>query len=171
MHIIYATTACNAGRSQRLDWLKLLDAFGCCFPDSPLHTARCSDLPRIWLLSPTNLAFGFGHSDYKWLQKTLFGFRTVCGFDGCYKFLWRDLRSSLHEWVLQRWDCIEDRRTRQLLCSVYYLLFCRVSLLQSVTMLQLNQKRMHNYDEYESGCHFQGIAILINDQSCIESCL
>ena len=30
-----------------------------------LRTVRCLDLPRIWLLSPTNLAFGFGHSDHK----------------------------------------------------------------------------------------------------------
>lgn len=40
------------------------DAFGCCFSDAR-RTVRCLDLPRIWLLSPTNLAFGFGHSDHK----------------------------------------------------------------------------------------------------------
>ena len=54
----------------------------------------------------------------KWLQETSKNDKAfvivwnVCGFGGCCKLRNRDLRSSLHEWVLQRWDCLEDRRTR-----------------------------------------------------------
>lgn len=50
--------------------------------------------------------------------------------------------------------------------SYYFVLFIvlqfyRISLLKSVTMLQLNQKQMNTCDGSESGCRFQGIAILI----------
>ena len=115
-----------------------------------LRTVRCLDLPRIWLLSPTNLAFGFGHSDHKMIATNdkrtinhLWSFETFVVLMDVASCGTETLGAAYMNGYFNAEIALKIGGPGQAVTISYDLLFYRGSSLKSVTVRQLNQKWMN----------------------------